>query len=138
MNQAAPLRASVGAIGVGNMGAAMVHRLLDCGVSVAVRDIRPEAEVPLLERGATRAASPADIAARSDVILVVVVDAAQIRTVLFDGPEPAEVPVEVVDLDHAGLPLRWATARGVAPGRRWPSTRPSRVTGSRSSRSCRR
>ena len=76
-------------IGVGNMGAAMVHRLLDNACSVTVRDIRSEAEAPLLDRGATRAASPAALAATSDVILVVVVDAAQVRAVLFDGPEPA-------------------------------------------------
>ena len=79
----------MGVIGVGNMGAAMVHRLLDNACSVTVRDIRSEAEAPLLDRGATRAASPAALAATSDVILVVVVDAAQVRAVLFDGPEPA-------------------------------------------------
>ena len=49
----------VGVIGVGNMGSAMAQRLLDQQVPVTVRDVRPEAEAPLLERGASRAASPA-------------------------------------------------------------------------------
>jgi putative dehydrogenase len=82
-------QARVGVVGVGNMGAAMAHRLLDRGYAVTVRDIRAEAENPLVARGARRAASPAALAADSDVILVVVVDAAQTRSVLFDGSDPA-------------------------------------------------
>jgi 3-hydroxyisobutyrate dehydrogenase-like beta-hydroxyacid dehydrogenase len=52
----------VGVIGVGNMGGAMAARLLERGFEVVVRDIRSEAEQPLLALGARRAASPKEIA----------------------------------------------------------------------------
>jgi putative dehydrogenase len=73
----------VGIIGVGNMGGAIAHRLLDLGSTVWVRDIRPEAERPLAERGARVARSPAALVREVDVTLIVVVDAAQIDEVLF-------------------------------------------------------
>ena len=72
----------VGVIGVGSMGGAMAARLLDRGFGVSVRDVRAEAEAPLVARGARRALSPAALARDSNAILVVVVDAAQIETVL--------------------------------------------------------
>ena len=74
----------VGVIGVGNMGGAMAARLLDRGFSVSVRDVRADAEAPLVARNARRAPSPAALARDSNAILVVVVDAAQIEAVL-DG-----------------------------------------------------
>jgi 3-hydroxyisobutyrate dehydrogenase len=72
----------VGVIGVGNMGGAMAARLLERGVDVVVRDVRAEAEQPLLDLGARRANSPAEVAQASSAILVVVVDAKQIDDVL--------------------------------------------------------
>ena len=72
----------VGVIGVGNMGAAMAARLRERGFDVVVRDVRPEAEQPLLDLGARRASSAAEIARASAAILVVVVDAKQIDDVL--------------------------------------------------------
>jgi len=74
----------VGVIGVGNMGGAMAARLLDRGFIVSVRDVRADAEAPLVARNARRAPSPAALARDSNAILVVVVDAAQIEAVL-DG-----------------------------------------------------
>jgi putative dehydrogenase len=72
----------VGVIGVGNMGAAMAARLLERGFQVAVRDVRPEVEKPLIALGARRVASPAAIAEVCASILIVVVDARQIDEVL--------------------------------------------------------
>jgi 3-hydroxyisobutyrate dehydrogenase-like beta-hydroxyacid dehydrogenase len=61
------------------MGAAMGGHLLAAGTQLAVFDVAPEACSPLVDRGATACASPAEVAAQSDVVLVVVVDDAQTR-----------------------------------------------------------
>jgi L-threonate 2-dehydrogenase len=73
---------SIGIIGVGNMGAPMAARLLERGFAVAIRDVRAQAEEPLLGQGARRAASPAEIAKTTRTIHIVVIDAAQIEEVL--------------------------------------------------------
>ena len=83
-------RARLGIIGVGNMGGAMAMRLLDQGWEVVIRDIRPGAEAPLRAAGATVAATPAALAALVEVLLIVVVDAAQIDAVLFDETDAAQ------------------------------------------------
>src|SRR5437867_3736827 len=72
----------IGVIGVGNMGAAMAARLVEKGFDVAVRDVRAEAEEPLLALGAQRATSPLELARSCAAILIVVVDARQIDDVL--------------------------------------------------------
>src|SRR3954451_6122117 len=61
------------------MGAAMGGHLLDAGTPLAVFDVAAEACAPLVERGATACETPAEVGARSDVVLVVVVDDAQTR-----------------------------------------------------------
>lgn len=61
------------------MGAAMGGHLLDAGTTLAVFDVTSAASAPLVERGAAGCASPAEVAAQSDVVLVVVVDDAQTR-----------------------------------------------------------
>lgn len=61
------------------MGAAIGGHLLAVGTPLAVYDPVPAARAPLVERGAADCASPAEVAARSDVVLVVVVDDAQTR-----------------------------------------------------------
>jgi 3-hydroxyisobutyrate dehydrogenase-like beta-hydroxyacid dehydrogenase len=70
---------NVGILGCGRMGAAMAGHLLDAGVPLAVYDPVAEARRPLVERGAVEGASPADVAARSELVLIVVVDDAQVR-----------------------------------------------------------
>ena len=57
----------------------MGGHLLDAGTTLAVFDVAPAASAPLVERGAAAGASPAEVAAQSDVVLVVVVDDAQTR-----------------------------------------------------------
>jgi 3-hydroxyisobutyrate dehydrogenase-like beta-hydroxyacid dehydrogenase len=66
------------------MGAAMAGHLLDAGTPLAVYDPVPEATAPLVERGAAAGESAADVAARSDVVLVVVVDDTQVREAVAD------------------------------------------------------
>jgi 3-hydroxyisobutyrate dehydrogenase-like beta-hydroxyacid dehydrogenase len=61
--------AVIGFIGVGRMGGPMAQRLLEAGHALVVFDTQEAALAPLLARGAERAASPADVAARADHVL---------------------------------------------------------------------
>src|SRR4029450_4326337 len=62
----------VGFIGLGNMGEPLAGFVREAGFSLVVHDLRQEAAVRLLERGAEWAASPRDVAARGDVICICV------------------------------------------------------------------
>lgn len=76
---------AVGVIGVGAMGSGVAQSLLRAGFDVFVRDILPEREAALAEAGAAACPTPGELAARCDVVIVLVVDAPQIETVCF-GP----------------------------------------------------
>jgi 3-hydroxyisobutyrate dehydrogenase len=75
----------VGVIGLGDMGGGLATSLLRAGLPVTVSDLREEATAPFRE-GAHVAATPRELAERSDVILVVVFNDAQVRAVL-QGPD---------------------------------------------------
>jgi len=74
---------TVGLIGAGNMGFAMMQRLLAQGWAVAVRDIDPDVQRRASAEGATLFDAPADLAAHCGVLIVAVIDAAQVEAVLF-------------------------------------------------------
>jgi 3-hydroxyisobutyrate dehydrogenase len=74
---------AVGVIGVGLMGLAMAQRLREQGHVVWVRDLLPAREAIAAAQGAQVAATPAALAARCDLVIVAVVDAAQVREALF-------------------------------------------------------
>ena len=84
--------ATVGIVGVGQMGLAMALRLRECGVAVVVRDIDPARESLAADAGAVVAASAAALAARCALVIVAVVDGAQTRAVLFDEGVAAALP----------------------------------------------
>jgi 3-hydroxyisobutyrate dehydrogenase len=67
------------------MGGGLATSLMRAGMAVSVCDVRAEATDPYRE-GAHVAATPSELAARSDVILVVVFNDAQVRAVL-QGPD---------------------------------------------------
>ena len=73
----------IGIIGIGAMGLAMARNLQARNYRVQVRDIDPLALARAAALDLEAAASPAALAAQSDVLIVVVVDAQQIETVLF-------------------------------------------------------
>lgn len=81
----------IGVIGVGNMGLGIALRLREQAFSVAVRDIDPAREALAAAGGCRVTATPAALAADSDLVFVVVIDAAQTRDVLFgaDGAATA-------------------------------------------------
>jgi 3-hydroxyisobutyrate dehydrogenase len=59
----------VGLIGVGLMGSAMAHRLLDQGMEVIAWDRNPEQAGALEERGAKRAETPSEVVLGADVVI---------------------------------------------------------------------
>jgi 3-hydroxyisobutyrate dehydrogenase-like beta-hydroxyacid dehydrogenase len=67
------------------MGAAMAGHLLDAGTPLAVYDPARAAMEPLVDRGAAACASPAEVAAQSDLVLAVVVDDGQVRRAFADA-----------------------------------------------------
>ena len=71
----------VGLIGVGTMGAHMARHLLDRGHELHVNDVRPQSCAPLVELGATLADTPAELAARSEVVLTSLPGPAQVEEV---------------------------------------------------------
>jgi 3-hydroxyisobutyrate dehydrogenase-like beta-hydroxyacid dehydrogenase len=75
---------AVGFVGLGQIGAPMAGRLVDWPGGLHVFDLRPEAVEPLVERGATAAASVGDLGATCDLVSVMVLDDAQVRSVVAD------------------------------------------------------
>ena len=75
----------IGIIGIGAMGLAMARNLHARGHPLRVRDIAPQAVAEAAALGIEACATPAALAERCDVVVIVVVDAAQIEGVLF-GP----------------------------------------------------
>ncbi|ATL80285.1 3-hydroxyisobutyrate dehydrogenase [Streptomyces malaysiensis subsp. malaysiensis] len=65
------------------MGLGMAHSLRRAGYDVGVHDLRPEVAEDFARDGGTAFASPGDLAAAVDVVVSVVVNAAQVESVLF-------------------------------------------------------
>jgi len=59
----------IGFIGLGNVGGKLAGSLLRNGVDLTVRDLQPDLEAPFLRRGASRAASPREMAERVDILI---------------------------------------------------------------------
>ena len=73
----------VGLIGLGAMGQGMASSLRRSGFDLRVFDVRPGAAAAFAKDGGTPCASAAELAASSDVVVSVVVNAAQTEDVLF-------------------------------------------------------
>ncbi len=77
---------SIGVIGLGAMGRGMAGSLRRAGYDVHVCDVRAEAATAFAAEGGTACANPSELAARCQIIVSVVVNAAQTEAVLFgDG-----------------------------------------------------
>jgi 3-hydroxyisobutyrate dehydrogenase-like beta-hydroxyacid dehydrogenase len=117
------LKPRVGVIGVGAMGMGVAKALLAKGFTVVVRDIVPEREVEAVAAGARRAPTPAEVASQVDVLVTLVVDAAQTREVLsgLDRPgvvmmcstiAPADAEAISTGLHARGVPMLDAPISG--------------------------
>jgi 3-hydroxyisobutyrate dehydrogenase len=76
----------VGFIGLGTMGSAMAGHLLRAGYPTTVWNRTPGRASDLVAGGATEAATPADLARESDVVVLSVSDTPDVEAVLF-GPD---------------------------------------------------
>ncbi len=101
MHSKADLKVCV--IGLGSMGFGMASSLLRDGYSVTGYDLNAEAVAQLVNLGGNPAQSPAEAALGANVVLCVVVNAAQTESVLF-GPAGA-----VVAMAPGGVILSCAT-----------------------------
>jgi 3-hydroxyisobutyrate dehydrogenase-like beta-hydroxyacid dehydrogenase len=72
---------TVAVVGLGAMGSRIAGRLLDAGYEVVVWNRTAEKAVPLVERGATLAESPADAAARAEALITMVADPPALESV---------------------------------------------------------
>jgi 3-hydroxyisobutyrate dehydrogenase len=71
----------VGVAGLGLMGAAIAQRLIEVGHQVTVWNRSAAKAGPLVEAGATIAATPVELAKASDVVITILTDAAAIDAV---------------------------------------------------------
>ena len=81
----------IGLIGLGAMGRGMAQSLRRAGYLVHVCDARHEAVQAFVAEGGVGYAQPADVAAHCEVVISVVVNAAQTEDVLFGAHGVAEV-----------------------------------------------
>jgi 3-hydroxyisobutyrate dehydrogenase len=77
-----PQNSVVGVVGLGAMGSGIARSLLRADFDVVVADLRPEAVQVLVAEGAKAAVDLADLAARCDAVLVVVLDDKQVTDVV--------------------------------------------------------
>jgi 3-hydroxyisobutyrate dehydrogenase len=75
---------TIGFIGLGAMGSGMAENLIKAGFDVVGYDVRKEALDRLNERGGRPASTPADAACDVPLLILMVVNDAQVEAVLFD------------------------------------------------------
>lgn len=105
------MTSSVGVIGLGAMGKGMAGSLRRAGGQVHVFDVRTEAAQAFAAEGGVACVSPAELAARCDVIVSVVVNAAQTESVLFgEGGCAAAMKPGSVFVMCSTVDPSWSTA----------------------------
>ena len=83
MNQTTTVSRNVGLVGLGAMGRGMAGSLRRAGHHMHVYDVRPEAAQSWAQEGGVACATLAELGAQCDVVVSVVVNAAQTEAVLF-------------------------------------------------------
>lgn len=110
----------VGFIGLGKMGRPIAECLMRAGLALVVHNRSQAVVEALVRQGAERAATPAEVAARADVVLTCLPDDAAVERV-YTGPDgllaAARSDLVLLDLGTTGLALTRrlaedATARG--------------------------
>ena len=118
-----PQTGRIAVIGLGSMGSGMAGSLLRAGFSVAACDVNPEAVARFQKAGGIAAAHPAEAAGGADVVVSVVVNAAQTEAVLFgENGAAAAMPEGAVFVSSATMDpavARTLAARLEATGRHY-------------------
>lgn len=95
----------VGFCGLGTMGAAMAANLLRAGFSVTVWNRTAGRASALIDAGATQAATPRDVAAASDIVVLCVSDTPDVDSVLLgangvaEGAAPGSLVIDCSTID---------------------------------------
>jgi len=71
----------IGIAGIGKMGAAIAQRVMEVGHTITVWNRSPEKTKPIAAAGAAVAATPAELASKSEAIITSLTDAAAIDAV---------------------------------------------------------
>ncbi|WIF68957.1 NAD(P)-dependent oxidoreductase [Metapseudomonas otitidis] len=93
--------------GIGLMGLPMTRRLLAAGFPLTVWNRTPDKCTPLLELGARRAETPAELCAEADILMLCLADTAVVREVVFgpgglvEGARAGQVLVDFSSLEPA-------------------------------------
>ena len=127
---------TVGLIGLGAMGLGMAQSLRRKGYALRVFDVRSDVTQDFAKEGGTACASPADVAAGCDVLISVVVNAAQTEAVLF-GEQGAAAAMQAGQRVRDVLDRRselvdrarssgWTSSACSISTRRSPAARPRR------------
>ncbi len=77
------MKERIGFIGIGIMGQGMTRNLLKAGFDLTIWNRTEEKMTPIVEAGAQAGENPADVAAKSDVIVLCVSDTPDVDEVLF-------------------------------------------------------
>lgn len=91
----------LGFIGLGIMGRGMAQNLLKAGFQVTLWNRTPARAAPLVEAGATKAASPAEVARASEIVFTCVSDTPDVEAVLLaeggvlEGAKPGSLVVDM-------------------------------------------
>ena len=75
----------IGIIGIGMLGNAVALHLLDVGFQVTIFNRTKEKAIQLKEKGATIATSPKEVAAKSELIIIIVKDANAVKEISFES-----------------------------------------------------
>jgi 3-hydroxyisobutyrate dehydrogenase-like beta-hydroxyacid dehydrogenase len=95
----------IGFIGLGQMGHAMATNLVEAGHEVTVWNRSPDKADALVERGATRAATPAE-AAQGDVVMTMLADDAALEAVVYGNDGILGAPA--VHVSHSTISVALA------------------------------
>jgi 3-hydroxyisobutyrate dehydrogenase-like beta-hydroxyacid dehydrogenase len=106
----------LGFVGLGQMGRPMTRRLRAAGYSLVVYDVRTEATEALVADGAEGAGSPAEVAARTEVVLVSLPTPEVVREVALgpDGVIRGSAVRTYVDLSTTGQAVAAEVAAALA------------------------
>jgi 3-hydroxyisobutyrate dehydrogenase-like beta-hydroxyacid dehydrogenase len=106
----------LGFIGIGRMGGPMAGRLMDAGHSLCIFDTNPDALQPLLARGATQAKSAADVASKSEIVLVSLPTPAVVQAAMLgeNGISHGNRVKTVIDLSTTGPGVAGIVAKELA------------------------
>jgi 3-hydroxyisobutyrate dehydrogenase len=104
---------NIGVIGLGAMGNGVAHSLLRAGFKVHACDLRAQVLQRFADAGGVPCADPAELGERCDVVITLVVNAAQTEAVLFgaQGAATTMAPGKLV-IASATVPPGFAEALG--------------------------